>query len=237
LYREFYAFCLSIADELQQGGHPASIALGKSLRAWRQLFSEAEGLSEDQELGLLGELWFLRELVRVHGPAIIHSWTGPRREAHDFRIRSSEFEVKSSRTDDHTHTISGLSQLVASVGCVLHVASIAYALAGPGAGETLIDAVAETRSLFVDTAQQDDLEHLLKLVYRDPDADLYRTRWQLRGFPRLVRVDAAFPRLTPALLDGLGPMRERIVDVRYQVRLEGMGIESGTPAFEAIVRA
>ncbi|MEY3303781.1 MAG: hypothetical protein RLZZ139_2154, partial [Cyanobacteriota bacterium] len=69
------------------------------LKRW-QMFLEKhdlEGLSEEVQQGLYGELWFLRQLVIPHfGLSSLHYWLGPEGANQDFSFEGCAVEVKTT---------------------------------------------------------------------------------------------------------------------------------------------
>lgn len=237
LFREFYAFAMSVADKIQLEGLAPLAAISASLRAWRSLFAPVQVLAAEAQLGLIGELWFLRRLHSMYKNAAVQAWIGPMREQHDFRVGSLEFEVKSSTLEAHTHLINGLQQLVPSLERHLYVVSLEYGVAGPSQGENLPDAVQKTSDLLRGSTVEGTFEERLALAgYASRDRAHYETRWSLRTRARAIEVDAEFPRIVPATLTVLGAAAQRVLDVRYEVQLQGLGVEDGDPRFERMLR-
>ena len=69
------------------------------LERWRELLErEATSLPGLEKLiGLFGELWFLRELVK-HDFSAIRYWTGPKGHQHDFSLSKFAIEVKTTQS-------------------------------------------------------------------------------------------------------------------------------------------
>ena len=85
-------------------------------KRWKDLVKEVRTLKE-LEKGLLGELWFLDNLIDHLGPSIIRDWRGSEGDRHDFRIQNNEFEIKTTSSDERIHYISSISQLEPSNEC------------------------------------------------------------------------------------------------------------------------
>jgi hypothetical protein len=236
LYPHFFAFALSVADRIQVDHLPAETALRRSLRDWRTLFEQLSLLAPERQLGLLGELWLLDRLMDIHGLKALDAWTGPRGEAHDFRIDSSEFEVKTTSGEHRIHQISSDSQLTPSPGRDLFVLSLQFAAGGPG-DLSLRGAIEALRKRLTSSATI-HFEEVLEDAFQLPPASLahYSNRLTLRTRPYLVAVGKSFPRITRAdVLSIAGRAMSRISDVRYRVDLDGLGWEDGTPEFLAVL--
>jgi hypothetical protein len=190
LFPYFFAFALSIADGVQVDGATPGGALRRSLRDWRSLFEQLALLTPERQLGLLGELWLLDRLMDVHGAAALDAWTGPKREAHDFRVNPYEFEVKVTSGERRSHLISGDSQLVASPDHELYLLSLQFAAGGPG-GRSLKDVIEATRDRMASLHVESRFDEVLESTFQLSPSNLahYRKRLQLRSRPYLVPVD------------------------------------------------
>jgi hypothetical protein len=147
LFQEIYGFFVSVSDKIQLNGTDPFVALEETVDAWRELLKARATLSEEVQLGIRGELYFLRLLAALMGDRALTAWTGPQRQPHDFRVGVSEFEVKTTRGVNHVHLINGLRQLEPSPQHNLYIYSLRMAPAGAGAGTTLAEDVAQTRAL------------------------------------------------------------------------------------------
>ncbi|NVJ19161.1 PD-(D/E)XK motif protein [Myxococcus sp. AM010] len=235
LHQQFYAFMVDIADRIQLGGRPPAAAIAEALDDWNALLLEASVMSVEAQTGLFGELWCLERLHRSEGAEAVDAWVGPLGEPHDFRRGDVEIEVKTTRSAERVHVISGLHQLEPSIGRALFLLSLQAEPAGARSGETLPERVARLRALLSavpgPAAKFDRL--LVRTGYRDEDAPHYRRRLRLRTPPLLVPVDHRCPKLVSEHVRmALGEsLAARLSDVRYRVRLSGLGFEDGTPDF------
>jgi hypothetical protein len=239
LYREFYSFLLSVAGNIIGGSSPL-VAVGGAVANWRHLLRPLALLTEEEQLGLLGELWLLERLSSIRGAEALSSWTGPLGEPHDFRQRATEIEVKATRSVRRQHVITNLAQLVPSPGHDLFVLSLQFEPAGSGKGISLASQVARLREV-LSGALADVTQFNQRLEnawgYRDTDAEYYTDTFQLRTTPVLVRVDDKCPSITPGLINTLGPERaQRISDVHYAVDLGGLGTSDGSLEFTEILK-
>ena len=105
--------------------------------AWQKFMSrEDDGiLKGEQEVGLLGELQFLRLLLdaRVDPITALESWLGPLDALHDFVAPHGDVEVKASiRGGSFTASISSLDQLDESLVVPLYLAAIQFGLSASG---------------------------------------------------------------------------------------------------------
>ena len=181
-----------------------------------------------------------RAPVRSEGPGALASWLGPTAEAHDFRTRVGEIEVKTTQAAQRTHRITRLEQLEPSPGQSLYILSLQFAGAGAGEGWTLQTQIAELREmLHREPEAERRFSDLLTLArWADDDAAMYVRRWRLRSTPMLVPVDVRCPRLTrPVVASALGALSARIEEVNYRVNLEGLGVADGTELFLSLLPA
>ncbi|WP_162159673.1 PD-(D/E)XK motif protein [Cystobacter fuscus] len=235
LYQQFYAFMMDVADRIQLSSRQPATAISESLEDWKELLRESTVLSAEAQTGLFGELWLLKRLHQAHGTRAVDAWVGPLGESHDFRYAGTEFEVKTTRSADRVHVISGLHQLEPSSGRSLYLVSLQMEPIGSNSGESLPDRVAALRKVLATSSEQaTKFEKLLNRTgYRNEDAVHYRSKLSLRTPPLLVPVDRKCPRLIPEhVRKVLGEvLAARVRDVRYRVNLSGLGFEDGTPEF------
>ena len=99
--REAYPMLLAVADYVQLHGDGMGTAIGRVLSTYREMLSSLGRLSDDQELGLFGELLVLDHLIGSIGAhKAVDSWQGPTREEHDFGLDDFDIEVKTTLTED-----------------------------------------------------------------------------------------------------------------------------------------
>lgn len=237
LYPYFHGFAVSVADRVQLDGFDTNEAVNECIARWQDLLRLAGRLGPERELGLLGELWLLRQLIGRLGPAdALAAWTGPTRAAHDFRFASEEIEVKTTRGEHRIHLISSDTQLIASEGCSLSLLSLQFTAAGPSEGWTLGDAVDAVRRVLGTPALLSTFDGILADAFGLEPRDLaaYTGRVKLRTLPYLVPIGRGFPRLEPARVL-TAEAWARISDVRYRVDVEGLGHLPGTEPFVQVL--
>lgn len=80
---------------------------------WKSFWtSPNQKLSIEKSVGLFAEIWFLnRVLMPCLGPRVIHHWTGPEGERHDFQGVGLHIEVKATRNQSKIYRIHGHDQL------------------------------------------------------------------------------------------------------------------------------
>ena len=240
LYRDFYSFACSVADRVQVEGLEPSVAVEASLSAWASLLQRQTLLSEERELGLMGELWLLRRLGKTLGWSdATAAWKGPDAEEHDFSWAGVDVEVKTTTNERRLHMIGSLTQLRPTPGRDLHLLSLQMTGSGPGEGLTLSEPVDEILALVRvgEPSLEGSLLEKLEAVGYDPvHAALYSRRLHLRSKPSLVPVDSHCPRLTPEALEGLGSVvSQRVPHVAYRVDVTDLGATEGADEFDDII--
>lgn len=240
LFGEFFYLALSIADLIQVEGRKPLDAVRDSFNTWQDLLKKIEILDKDIEIGLFGELWLLRRLIKVMGTTAVDTWTGPAGEPQDFRVGSNEFEVKSTINLRRTHIVNGLKQLMPSRERNLYILSLQFESTGSTTGHSLPDLIIEIRNhISHDEATLMRFNSIIeeKFGIRDEDSVYYTLRYRLRSSPVLIPVDDSCPKITEDILRHMIPADtfRRISDVHYRIDVEGMGFSDGSPEFLAIL--
>ena len=187
-------------------------------RWWRK--RRQGGLTESEQQGLVGELYFLRELATALTPALaIEAWKGPakdgsgRGEPKDFELLGSAIEVKTKRAISNNYVrISSLEQLadVASYDIYLRVIDILSGnkLSAP----TLHEHVQLTEDLFKEDADALSIwQQKIDASGYEVDEDYGDTRWQITSSTDYKVIDD-FPRIVPPVLPG-------VIEVKYSVNI------------------
>lgn len=113
----FYRFCEDIIESSRD--LPESITgmsyVVKRYNSWKKMFytMKRELLSENEIMGLIGELLFLKNemLERYNEEEAISSWSGCDKTHKDFSIENEWYEVKSTYTSSLTVKIHSIEQL------------------------------------------------------------------------------------------------------------------------------
>lgn len=128
--------------------------LKKVLFKWQSFFlkNSANGLSEQQQQGLLGELIFLQHmLVSTNNPRrILSSWYGVYKEKVDFQIGNFGVEIKTSSTGKpYKVTISAEDQLDTDQNLDLYLYCIMLEKS-KRLGITVIELIKDIRTILID---------------------------------------------------------------------------------------
>lgn len=226
--KEFFYFLLAIADGIQLKGMQFTEAFDDAVSSWKELLRAVPRMSEEMEIGLIGELIILGTLIDEMKGAAVDCWTGPTKDVHDFRLGKVELEVKTTISSTRIHVINGTAQLTPSKGCKLFIISIQLERATVDSGDTLPEIIASVRrklSSLPGGAHGFNSALTGSGVWTESEAAHYQTYWRLRSNPELVRVDNKCPRITNEILSiGLDKaLLGRITDIHYRVNLEGQG--------------
>jgi hypothetical protein len=196
--------------------------------AWQSFMSRDDDgvLRAEAELGLIGELQFLRLLLAAGLAAdlAVESWRGPYDSLHDFVFPRGEVEVKTSaRVGAFSASIASLDQLDESIVNPLYFAAVQFTLAS--AGTRLPEMVA---SLVTDFALSGDALHLFRKTllaagYHDYAADRYHRQFSYL-MTSVFEVGKSFPRLSK------GNVPQGVVDAVYQIELDATSLQSRTLA-------
>lgn len=100
-----------VAQTENSDAPPVAVCKGV-LAQWRELLRRGDALTTEGVVGLVGELYVLRQLAEVDPTSALDAWVGPRRTVHDFVTLNRAIEVKSTSTLEGTSvSIHGLDQL------------------------------------------------------------------------------------------------------------------------------
>ena len=228
---EAYSLLQAVTDQLQQGDD-LERALHVALDAFRGLLARAPRLSEDQEIGLFGELVALDRLIDGVGETkALAAWLGPRAEEHDFVLGETDVEVKTTRSERRIHVIHGLGQLTPTPGRPLHLMSVQVTGAGAaGNGETLPELIERIRRR-LRSGRTDFDDRLTDCGWEDAQSDrLYTTRLLVRSEPRFYTVDEDFPAITSAGLSRIVTRPELVRSIDYRIDVTDLEPEGTVPA-------
>ncbi len=118
----YVTFCEDLVRLIENSGNKTQVSALALLKnrylAWRKMFSQDHsGLSEEQMVGLWGELYFLHTfMMPKYGIAdAITSWSGIDGLNKDFAIANKWYEVKTASVNGNAIRISSLAQLSSNV--------------------------------------------------------------------------------------------------------------------------
>lgn len=228
----FETLCRDVV-EAGEAGEERDDALSRAIqrtRRWHHLLrgGKINGLSVEEQRGLVGELAFLRELVTAFGPeTAIEAWTGPTGSAKDFEIIGTCVEVKARRVAAKPFVaISSEDQLADVEGSCLCLRVINVASAVLPEGQSLHDHVRMTAILFeIEGGAFEAWEETLFSTGYDSENDYDDRRWLL-GAATDYEVSEGFPRISAPLVSGVENVRYSVsLDACEPFKLEGDLIE------------
>jgi hypothetical protein len=180
-------------------------------------------LSRSDQLGLFGELWFLRVWLLPHVGArmAVDRWRGPTGSRHDFEWSGRSVEGKATTsTRGNVHRINGVDQLMPPDGGVLYLFSVRLREEA-GSSNTLPALVrAISQEVGADPEAADRFETTLtragySLLHAE-EYEKHRLRVVEEG---LYAVRDNFPRIVPASFPGGVP--GGVEALEYEINLGG----------------
>ncbi|MBG6154754.1 hypothetical protein IWQ52_000618 [Labrenzia sp. EL_159] len=214
----FETLCLDVVKSAEraeslQGG--LARAVRRTLRWHHLLRGGKNGMSLEEQRGLVAELSFLREIAeRLDLLTAVEAWKGPEESAKDFELPGLFFEIKARRGAAHLKVhISSEAQLMDINGArfFLRVQDVDTSFETDGL--SLKDHVNNTAALFdEDIAALDIWEQRLALTKYSPENVEEERSWHL-GTTRTYEVLEGFPRLVP-------PVPTGVEEVSYSIRLD-----------------
>ena len=205
----FETLCRDIVSSAE-GVVDEKAALERVIRRTRRWYfllkgGSSNGLSKEQQRGLVGELAFLKEIAIGLSPeTAIEGWMGPEGAAKDFEFPNIYIEIKARRGAAKPYVnISSEDQLsdVDNARLFLKVYDVDSGIVPEG--ETLHGHVQNVLSLFEDYPDtQDLLEGRLEAAGYDRLHNYEKLRW-IVGASRTYEVIDGFPRIITPLLTGV----------------------------------
>jgi hypothetical protein len=238
LFRDFYAMGCAIVDRVQLNGQSVPEAIGETLRSWEALLRKRTLLSDELQMGLLGELLFVRHLANTFTWRIAATtWRGPEREEHDFTFSGFDIEVKTTSREERIHHITSLTQLLPKPGRPLLMLSVQVTAAAPGPKSfslaSLVSSILQDADAW---ASQLIREHLGTCGWDDSKARYYDKAYQLRAPFSLIPIDSRFPAVIPETLSAMSEGHlTRIRQLEYWIDVGGMGVLNNSAKFNQLL--
>jgi hypothetical protein len=173
------------------------------IERWSRFFQKygAEGLSQEMQRGLFGELSWLKLILsrNMNSTSAVRSWKGCRRNFHDFQYNGKVVEVKTTMTKEPRKVrINNEKQLDNQGFDFLYLFILTLQKIGPG-GQKLPELVDEIRALIKDGVSSENLfeSALREAGFLDAHASLYTDGYKVNkqeifevksGFPRIIEL-------------------------------------------------
>jgi hypothetical protein len=188
------------------------------LAKWQSLFEKVgkQGLSDESQRGLYGEIYFLRFLLSntLDKNYCLKSWLGPEKSIQDFQYSNWAVEVKTTHGNNHQKIhITSERQLDDSIIEKIFLFHLSLDVR-VGNGESLNTLVDEVSEILNDNTMASNLFKLklLESGYYDIHKPLYDERGYTIRQENLFRVSGNFPRITENQIPiGVGDVRYSIV--------------------------
>lgn len=205
---------------------------------WQQFLEKYgnEGLSEKAQIGLYGELWFLRKYMLPYLGIQdgIASWKGPSGKSQDFQFMNWAVEVKTTVGKQHQKIpISNEQQLDDTGLDRLFLEHLSLVELNKGAGETLQSIVEEVKKLVSSdlSSYRKFTDLLVEAGYLEDHAYKYSDVFYTIRSSNIFEVSDDFPRIVEYNLpDGVGDvhysicvaecMRYKIDDINFKSFVE-----------------
>lgn len=228
-FREAYPLLCQVADLVQLESMIFSDAVRAALGSYHELLSTQDRLPLNEEIGLWGELLTLATLVDTIGAdSALQAWRGgDDSDEHDFGLIDDDIEVKTTTSETRRHWIGSLTQLVPTGKRPLWLLSLQVTGAGAAKGMRLPDLIDLVAGKLPPKARKEYETRIAATKYSPSQPNETFRLLRLRNRPACYRVDDKFPRLTPETLTAAAVAENRIEEVSYMVRLDGL-----TPAAE-----
>ena len=167
--------------------------------AWQEFMRKgSQALSPEAEIGLIGELATLLEVIKAGVPAAsaVEGWLGPLDGVQDFELGTGALEVKSTLSSaGFPARIGSLEQLEDAIRQPLFIVGERLRQTETGLGlSDFVDAAKQAAKCDPGTASTLD-DRLVAAGYFDAHADRYPRRFAVVG-TLVIQVGDGFPRLT-----------------------------------------
>lgn len=221
MYAEAHGLVISVVQAMR-GGATFAAATSAAMTNMKALLAAKPRISEEKQIGLVGELLLFRSLLDTFDEyTVIDWWLGPLAEEHDYAFPAFDAEVKTTLGESRTHVIHGAGQLEPSPGRSLWLVSVQVTRAGgnpdgvglPGLIHEIRERLTGTRDRFVSRLSSEGWD--------DDDAAMYPASYVLRTTPAAYRVDDDFPAVTRQRLRSVVPHSDLVSDVTYRVNVSG----------------
>lgn len=188
------------------------------LMKWQSLFEKVgkQGLSDEAQRGLYGEIYFLRFFINNTSDKIycLKSWLGPEKSIQDFQYSNWAVEVKTTHGNNHQKIhITSERQLDDSIIEKIFLYHLSLDIR-VGNGESLNSLIDDVLEILNENTVASNLFKLklLESGYYETHRPLYEERGYTIRQENLYQVSGNFPRITESQIPiGVGDVRYSIV--------------------------
>lgn len=217
MYTEAYGLMLSVIQAMQ-GGATFAAATSAAMTNMKALLAAKPRISEEKQVGLVGELLLFRALLEAYDEyTVIDWWLGPLAEERDYAFPAFDAEVKTTLGESRMHVIHGVAQLEPSPGRPLWLVSIQITRAGGAPNGVALPGLVQQIRKRLTTTRDRFVTYLGSAGWEDNDAAMYPTSYILRTTPAAYLVDEDFPAVTPSRLHAVVPHSNLVSAVTYRV--------------------
>ena len=186
------------------------------LSSWRKCFEDEhyDGLSKEEQIGLYGELSFIKEIYskQISPEKIINYWHGPEGGLHDFKFSDYLVEIKTFSKNKNKIRISNVDQLNYKFFTNLYLGCVE--IENNNSGLTLVNLIDDLKnSIFKENHIQEQFNEKLSLYgYLEIHKDNYTNKFLVSNI-NYYKVKEGFPSiLKKDLVEG-------ITDIYYAIEL------------------
>lgn len=208
LFAEMVGDVAGAMDAVREEGEERLLrTLLSRIRSWQEFMRRGlQTLSPEAEIGLVGELSFLRALLEsgIPAPLAVEAWVGPLDGVQDFELGTGAVEVKATlASQGFPAKIGSLEQLDDSLRKPLFIAGVRFSQRE--SGMNLPEFAASVRETLCGDQEAVRMfgDRLLAAGLHEAHADRYPRRF-IHEEMRIVEVGEGFPRIVPGTVpDGI----------------------------------
>ncbi len=187
------------------------------LSSWRKCFEDEnyEGLSREEELGLFGELSYIKEIFSkdVSPEEILTYWQGPDRSLHDFKHPNFLVEVKSFSKKNNKIRINNINQLNHNFFKNIYLSC--FDIEQNNSGNTITSLINDMKkNIFKDSIVKEKFEEKLNSYgFFEIHQENYLNKFKVNNVS-YYKLEEDFPTILP------NKIKKGIIDVIFSIELD-----------------